>query len=151
MWRFDGDQSKPVPVESECAADWHYTAKDASTRESMFNMLETKYANVLDRIWSNKTLSDKQKLWLLLMMLDLHCRNPAYKNLTGIENIYAYDALIHCLRILLGDSSEIISDSQLLSLFTKRLANRTVADQFRTFVNYERQSCLVVYAGRYAR
>ena len=113
IWRLNADQSELVSVESECAGDWHYTVDDAAKGERMFGVLENKYSHIADRIWSNKGLSEKQKLPLLLMMFELHCRNPAYKNLTGKARIQAYEALINCLRILIGGSDASISNAQL--------------------------------------
>jgi hypothetical protein len=112
IWRVNDHQSDPVPVESECADDWHYTVEDAAERERMFGVFENKYKHILDRIWSNKGFKKKQKLPLLLMMIGLHCRNPAYVNLTGKANIHAYDVLVHCIRKLIGGNAAI-SDSQL--------------------------------------
>jgi len=113
VWRLNGDQSELVPVQSECAADWHNTVEDAAKVERMFGVLENNYSRIANRIWSNKGLSEKQKLRLLVMMFELHCRNPAYENLMGKANIQAYEALTHCLRILIGGNGASISDTQL--------------------------------------
>jgi len=112
VWRLNGDQSELVPVQSECAADWHNTVEDAAKVERMFGVLENNYSRIANRIWSNNGLSEKQKLRLLVMMFELHCRNPAYENLMGKANIQAYEALTHCLRILIGGNGASISDTQ---------------------------------------
>lgn len=116
IFRFNGTQIDQSRVKSECGEDWHYTLDHARERENMFGVLENRYGLILSRLLSNKPLSDKMKRELILMMFELHCRNPAYRNLTGKPNIFTYDTLVHCLRILLSNNDEPISREQLQDL-----------------------------------
>src|SRR5207253_11064410 len=72
VWRLNGDQSEPVPVQSECASDWHNTVEDAAKVERMFGVLENNYSCIANSIRADKGLSEKQKLGLLEMMFEMH-------------------------------------------------------------------------------
>lgn len=113
IWRIDGKSAKRVPYVSECADDWHYGRDHSAKHERMFGRIESLYDRVLLALYSMKSLSHKRLNDLLLMMFDLHCRNPAYRNRTGNENFFAYSALSHCTRILLGETKADISNAAL--------------------------------------
>ena len=110
LWRFDGQEIVHKSVVSQCAEDYFYSSSDPK----FFQIMEDTYGTILDkRIKRGKTLTAKNRLGLILMMFDLHCRNPAYTNLTGKKNVDSYNALIHCLHILLGESGTPLSSEQL--------------------------------------
>jgi hypothetical protein len=122
VWRLDEQCHKQVPVKSQCAKDYFYSSCDAKTNEEMFQKMERVYDRIAQKIWNCEKPGEGDYFGLILMMVDIHCRNPFYVNQTGEENIEAYHRRIHCLRneVLMGTSSEIVTDAELL----KRLRER---------------------------
>ncbi len=111
LWLFDGQSIGCKSVKSQCAEEYFYSSSDPA----FFQTMEDTYGRILDkRIQRGKTLTAKDRLGLILMMFDLHCRNRAYTNLTGEKNVDSYNALIHCLHILLGENGAPLSSEQLL-------------------------------------
>lgn len=106
----------PVPVETQCARRFFYSANDAGATETVFQQMEGAYGRIARKIWERRNPSERDYFGLILMMLDLHCRNPAFANLTGDENVTAYNAMIHCLRnhTLTNTPAGNVSDAQLL-------------------------------------
>jgi hypothetical protein len=54
-------------------------------------------------------------------MLQLHCRNVMYENLTTKENVDAYRIRFQCLRDLMGDENAPLSDNQFRDRWRVRL------------------------------
>ena len=117
IWRLDEQCHKRVPVKSQCAENYFYSASNAQTTEKMFQKLEWVYARIARKIWIHEEPAENDYFGLILMMLDLHCRNRCYANETGEANIHAYHVRIHCLRneLLVGKGSQNVSDTELLS------------------------------------
>jgi len=104
IWRFDEQQSVSTSVQSQCAEDHFYSLRDAQGTEEMFQKMEVIYDKIMQKIWSGKQPTKRDYFGLILMMVDLHCRNVCYANRTKEENVHAYRVRIHCLpQVFLGD------------------------------------------------
>ena len=116
IWRFDQQRSVRVPVESQCAGDYFYSRRDSQGAEETFHGMEGAYGSIAQKIWSWRDSTQRDFFGLILMMLDLHCRNVCYANRTREENVHAYQVRIHCLRneILMGENHGPVSDLELL-------------------------------------
>lgn len=117
IWRLDPKKHLCVPVNSQCAKDYFYTKKEAESTESMFEQMENLYDQIAKKVWARTNLTHQEDFGLILMMLDLHCRNSRYTNRTGEENIKAYRIRIHCLRnhLLLYKGSQNATDEELFA------------------------------------
>ena len=112
VWRLDDKLSKPVPVETQCVPKYFYSKLDPQGAEETFHEMESAYGVIAKKIWSRTYPSKRDYFGLILMMLDLHCRNVVYENLTAKENLHAYKVRMHCMRTLMGDANAPLSDPQ---------------------------------------
>ena len=121
VWRFDEERNKPVPVETQCAPKHFYSKLDPKGAEETFHQMETAYGKIAQKIWFQTDPSNRDYFGLILMMLDLHCRNVVYENLTTKENVHAYRVRMHCMRDLMGDANAPLSDPQFFDHWKVRL------------------------------
>jgi hypothetical protein len=121
IWRLDRERNKPVPVESQCGPKYFYSKLDSQRAEATFHEIEGAYGQIAQKIWLREQPSQKDYFGLILMMLDLHCRNIAYENLTAKENLHAYEVRMHCMRDLMGDTNAPLSNEQFLERWQVRL------------------------------
>lgn len=121
IWRLDRERSKPVAVESQCGPKHFYSKFDSQGAEATFHEIEGVYGQIAQKIWLRERPSQKQYFGLILMMLDLHCRNITYENLTAKENLHAYKVRMQCMRDLMGDPNAPLSNEQFLERWQVRL------------------------------
>ena len=121
IWRLDRERSKFVPVDSQCAPKHFYSRLDSQGAEATFHEIEGVYGQIAQKIWLRQQPSQKHYFGLILMMLDLHCRNITYENLTAKENLHAYKVRMHCMRDLMGDPNAPLSNQQFLERWQVRL------------------------------
>jgi len=128
LCRFDGEKLDSKSVRSQCAEDYFYSSTDPVFFEKMENaygrIVKTLNRSVLSqkpqarpRDFLLGSKNKKDDLVLILMMCDLHCRNPAYTNLIGRDNVDSYQALVHCLRKLLTNDCHFLTDEELFHHF----------------------------------
>ena len=112
IWRFNGLKQTHVSVESQCFENYGYSRSNPSGAESVFHGMEGMYGDCMKKIRAGLTGTKREYFGLILMMFDLHLRNAAYKNLTGLEGIEAYRIRLGCFKreILLEDRKEEPSD-----------------------------------------
>jgi hypothetical protein len=97
VWRFDVKASRLVSVQSQCQADYFYSRNAPQFAEQTFQGMENEYAGIAHKIHDRKNPTEKEYFGLILMMLDLHIRNPVYANRTNSENIHAYNIRLQCV------------------------------------------------------
>ena len=71
LWRFDGNRSHSVPVESQCVKDYHYSRRRAAFAESIFCGMECFYSKCIQTVKKGTQPKRKEFLGLILMMFDL--------------------------------------------------------------------------------
>ncbi len=101
IWRSNGGKSILVPVERQCVENYHYSKRQAAQTEGMFQKLEEKYLDYLVAIRAGGKLTQESELGFIVLMFDLHLRNAAYENLTGLEGIHAYEGRFQALKSML--------------------------------------------------
>lgn len=121
IWRFDEQESVPKSVRSQCAAFDFYSSTDRENTEKMFQQMEDAYGRILMKLRSGRPHTPKNNFGLILFMLQLHCRNVVYENLTTKENVDAYRIRFQCLRDLMGDANAPLSDQQFLDRWKVQL------------------------------
>lgn len=100
IWRTDLKGAKRVPLVSQCAKDYHYSKTEAEKVERMFAKGEGLYAEIVRKLKDRRGTTIKDYYGLIILMADIHIRNAAQQNLTGDENIKAYQYLMVALRYL---------------------------------------------------
>src|SRR5690348_8794280 len=72
--RFDGKALRYVPVRSQCSADYHYSKKEATEIEQIFQKREKLYCQIVDRIHVGQEISGGEMGDLFICMIDLYLR-----------------------------------------------------------------------------
>jgi hypothetical protein len=121
IWRLDANRSTPVTIESQCGPKYFYSKLNPNGAEKTFHEIEAAYGRIAQKIWLRKPPSRRDCVGLILMMLDVHCRNIAYQNLTAGENLHAYKVRMHSMRDLMGDAGKPLSDHEFLNRWKVRL------------------------------
>lgn len=121
VWRFDARRRKPVSVESQGFADYHYSASAAEVVEAEFRVGEDFYAECYPDFWHRDgPSSSRREFGLLLMMLDLHIRNVAYAKAArnNHADYLAMSATVKC-RVLWGRKIAPPDDQAIVDEATK--------------------------------
>jgi hypothetical protein len=118
--RTDAKRCLFVPVESQCAEDYHYSKSSAETVEKFFKSGEDLYAHIAKVARERKVPTTHDYFGLILMMFDLHLRSISYRNRTDQENYQAYLLRLAYLRaeVLTGKKGEIVSDAESMEHLT---------------------------------
>lgn len=131
IWRLSGIDHQCVPVDSQCHERFFYSATDAAGAEQLFQTFEETYGGLVGRIWGeSESRGDRDYFGLILMILSLHIRNPAYENRQrGTSRIEAYKLLeqqvVH--HVLMRGSPDVPTDQELLALLKHRWRVRLLA------------------------
>jgi hypothetical protein len=106
VWRFDGKQSLPVQIGSECARESHYSKLGD---KGMFDTLENWYGTFMLKNSTEMECSFGKPNTLLAFILHVHFRGVgvSYQNQTGKENKHAYFGLTEELGNILGFPEEL--------------------------------------------
>lgn len=90
IWRTDDAISVSVTVESQCAQDYYYSAKNRKEIEMFFGESEGLYADIARKIWDRQNANTTDYYGLITVMFDLFLRNAAHENKTSFNNFHAY-------------------------------------------------------------
>lgn len=112
IWRYDGQDSRPVHVESQCAGNYFYSKHRPAESEKMFQNIEGLYGKCVEKVKAKQPSTMEEYFGLILMMVDLHLRGAAYENATGKEGIQAYASRFDAFKrgLLLGGRFENPTD-----------------------------------------
>jgi hypothetical protein len=127
IWRYDRKALNYVTVETQCREPYFYSKPRASEVEQMFGKVEGIYGNIAQKIWrceQSKSLEDY--FGLIIFMVDLHVRNPAYANATGGEQIDAYECAVAAWRDHLLCLNERASDAECVEMLKNRWGVRII-------------------------
>jgi Protein of unknown function (DUF4238) len=123
IWRLNENAHKAVPVESQCHDRFFYSASDSLAAEKIFQAFEDMYARLVELIWKGRqNRTDKEYFGLILMIISLHLRNPAYEVRQHVARIDAYKLLEQQVvyHVLLPGSEEALKPEQLLAVVKRR-------------------------------
>lgn len=90
LWRLGAKTHAFVKVEDQCREPFHYSKQDAQRAENLFQESEELYGLALQRIWRGQEATKRQYFGLIITMMSLHLRNPAYRNMSGLDNLELY-------------------------------------------------------------
>ena len=93
LWRLGMETHAFVKVEDQCRQAFHYSKAKARQAEDLFQEVETLYGKAMQRIWQGREATKRQYFGLIVMMMSLHLRNPAYKNFSSLDNLEVYRGL----------------------------------------------------------
>lgn len=80
VWRYSRKGSNWVRIESQGRGDYFYSKDNANKAEEIFRKLEDGYGLIIARVWRHEqNQGDDQYFGLILMMISLHLRGPAYE------------------------------------------------------------------------
>src|SRR5260221_6773668 len=128
IWQFNGQRSILVCVQSQCFENYCYSKREAARTEKMFQELEQTYLQHLIEIRRGRPLDQKTAMMFLMLMFDLHIRNVAYENLTGLEGIHAYQGRFLGLKsLLLTRHSDNPSDDEIITHLRRHWSLRVLS------------------------
>jgi hypothetical protein len=106
IWRIASTDCAHVKVETQCAKDLLFSKKEPEKTERQFQQIEGAYGKVVRKIWTGEPLTENDTLTLIVGMLDLHVRNVAHENQTGLEGVEAYHRRAQTLldRLVIGNT-----------------------------------------------
>lgn len=124
IWRLGGKGSQEVSVESQCHERFFYSASAPAEAEQFFQSFEGPYGELAQTIWrkeQNKNL--KEYFGLILFMVSLHLRNPAYEiRQRNIARIDIYKLLeqqfVH--HVLLRGSGKVPTNDELFDILKEK-------------------------------
>ncbi|SRR5579862_163483 len=122
LYRLDRNFSGSVTVEDQCREDFYNSAASPVAAEALHQKYEDIYGKLATRIWAGENAGSEYNYFgLIITMLNLHFRNPAYENRTGDERISVYTNLeAEFLEQSLGVRPDPVSPSlEHLALFKK--------------------------------
>lgn len=90
LWRLGKQTQALVKVEDQCRETFHYSKVNAQRAEHLFQEGESLYGKAMQRIWQGAEATKHQYFGLIIMMMSLHLRSPAYKNLSPSDNFEVY-------------------------------------------------------------
>lgn len=90
LWRLGATGQAFVKVEDQCREAFHYSKSRSRQAEDLFQEGETLYGDALAQVWQGSRATRRQYYGLIIMMMSLHLRNPAYKNFTPLNNLDLY-------------------------------------------------------------
>jgi hypothetical protein len=93
LWRLGTATQAFVKVEDQCREPFHYSKTKAQEAENLFQESENLYGRALQCIWQRTEATKRQYFGLIVMMMSLHLRSPAYKNLSSLDNLELYRGL----------------------------------------------------------
>ncbi len=93
LWRLGTKTHAFVKVEDQCRELFHYSSQDPRRAENLFEESERVYGAALQRIWRGREATKRQYFGLIITMMSLHLRNPAYTNLSSLDNLELYRGL----------------------------------------------------------
>jgi hypothetical protein len=93
IWRIGSESQMLVTADSQCRADYHYSSDEAQEVESLFGQIETLYNSCKTKIRDDTDPTGEEFFGLILMLFDLHLRNPNYENQTEENNFHIYKKL----------------------------------------------------------
>lgn len=120
LWRLGKQNQAFVKVEDQCRELYHYSKMNAQQAEHLFQEGEDVYGKALQQIWKGAEATKRQYFGLIIMMMSLHLRNPAYKNLTQLENYELYLGLEETFmsQILMADFPSAKTQEERLKRFS---------------------------------
>lgn len=119
IWRLDQRIHKPVPTETQCHKRFFYSATDADEAEKFFQESEGFFGQVAKRLWQRLPCRGKRDYFgLIIFMISVHIRNPAYRVDLPLSRIGAYRLLeqqvVH--HVLLRGRAAVPTDDELLAV-----------------------------------
>ena len=123
IWRLDRNSHELVPVESQCHERFFYSATDTSSAEKLFQPSEKAYAELV-RLASDglQNRTSHEYFALILMIISLHLRSPAYEVRQKRARIDVYKLLeqLAIFHILMPGSQEPVTSEELLAILKSR-------------------------------
>lgn len=107
LWRLGDATHVFAKVENQCREPFHYSKTRPEQAENLFHEGEQLYGKALQHIWQGREATKRQYFGLIVMMMSLHLRNPAYENRSGLDNFEVYLGLEESFmsQVLIADSS----------------------------------------------
>lgn len=119
IWRLDRSIHKEVPVETQCHERFFYSATEPVAAEVFFGESEELFGQIAQRVWQGlENRGFRDYFGLLIFMISLHLRNPAYRFDLAMSRLEGYKLLeqhvVH--HVFLRGSAAALTDSELLDL-----------------------------------
>ena len=120
VWRLGMTTHAFVKVEDQCREAFHYSKTKAQQAEDLFQEGENLYGKVMQRIWEGREATKREYFGLIVMMMSLHLRNPAYKNFSSLDNLDLYRGLEETFvaQVLMADFPDAQSPQERLANFS---------------------------------
>jgi len=90
VWRIDKNGQRLVPIQTQCAKDYHYSKNEAEAAEREFHVMEDRYCRCVEAFTMGHEPDDLDTGGLLMSMFTLYLRNAVHVNNKGKEGIEAY-------------------------------------------------------------
>src|ERR1044072_1079638 len=123
LWRLGITTQAFVKVEDQCREAFYYSKVKPRQAENLFHEGEQLYGKALQQIWQGTQGTNARYYFgLIVMMMSLHLRNPAYQNLTGLDNFELYLGLEETFmaQVLMCDFPDAISQQDRWRVFSAR-------------------------------
>jgi hypothetical protein len=119
IWRLHRSIHKEVPVETQCHERFFYSAIEPVVAEAFFGKSEELFGQIAQRVWQGlENRGFRDYFGLLIFMISLHLRNPAYRFDLAMSRLEGYKLLeqqvVH--HVFLRGSTAALTDSELLDL-----------------------------------
>jgi uncharacterized protein DUF4238 len=121
LWRLGKQRQAFVKVEDQCREAFHYSKANARRVEMLFQEGESLYGKAMQQIWRGAEATKRQYFGLIIMMMSLHLRSPAYKNLAKWDNFEVYLGLEETFmrQVLMADFADARTQEDRLERFSE--------------------------------